>query len=249
MCIVVPMRITTSADVTHLISQAADAVERLVRSTPDAVLGVATGSTPEPLYAEITARAASGLDLSRLRITCLDEYVGLAAHHPQSYRHYITQHVLEPWGIDSASAVLPSGDADDPDAAAADFEQRILAMGGVDLQILGVGPNGHIAFNEPGSAFSSRTRVVGLTDSTREANARFFDREADVPTRAISQGVGTILESRHALMLAFGESKAPAVRAMVEGTATEDIPVSALQKHADVDVYLDDAAASLLTRG
>lgn len=240
------MRITTGADITHLITQAADAIEALVRTTPDAVLGIATGSTPEPLYAELTARASRGLDLSRLRITCLDEYVGLDASHPQSYRRYIVQHVLEPWGIDPAAAVLPDGDADDPDEAAADFERRILALGGVDLQILGVGPNGHIAFNEPGSSFSSRTRVVGLTPSTREANSRFFAVKDEVPTRAISQGIGTILESRHALMLAFGGGKALAVRAMVEGPATEDVPASALQKHADVDYYLDDAAASLL---
>jgi len=242
------MRITTGEDTTYLIAQAADAIERLVHSAPDAVLGIATGSSPEPLYAEITARVARGLDLSRLRITCLDEYVGLAPSHQQSYRHYITEHVLEPWGIAPDAAVLPTGDADDPDAAASDFEQRILALGGVDLQILGVGPNGHIAFNEPGSSFTSRTRVVDLTPSTREANSRFFDTEADVPTRAISQGIGTILESRHAILLAFGDGKAPAIRAMVEGTATEDVPASALQDHADVDVYLDDAAASLLGR-
>lgn len=241
------MRITTGADVTHLITRAADAIEELVRTTPDAVLGIATGSTPEPLYAELTARASRGLDLSRLRITCLDEYVGLAASHPQSYRHYILEHVLEPWGIDPAAAVLPTGDSADPDEAAADFERRILALGGVDLQILGVGPNGHIAFNEPGSSFSSRTRVVGLTPSTREANSRFFADSDEVPTRAISQGIGTILESRHALLLAFGKGKAPAVRAMLEGPATEDVPASALQKHADVDFYVDDAAASLLT--
>lgn len=240
------MRITTDADITHLIMRAADAIENLVRDTPDAVLGIATGSTPEPLYAELTARASRGLDLSRLRITCLDEYVGLDARHPQSYRHYIVQHVLEPWGIDPEATVLPVGDSDDPDAAAEDFERRILGLGGVDLQILGVGPNGHIAFNEPGSSFSSRTRVVGLTPSTREANSRFFADKAEVPSRAISQGIGTILESRHALMLAFGEGKAPAVRAMLEGPATEDVPASALQRHADVDVYLDDAAASLL---
>ncbi len=248
MCTLSRMRITTGEDPTFLIAQAADAIERLVRDTPDAVLGIATGSSPEPLYAEITARVANGLDLSRLRITCLDEYVGLAPSHPQSYRHYISEHVLQPWGIEEDAAVLPTGDSGDPDAAAADFEKRILALGGVDLQILGVGPNGHIAFNEPGSSFTSRTRVVDLTPSTREANSRFFDSEADVPTRAISQGIGTILESRHALLLAFGEGKAPAVRAMIEGDCSEDIPASALQNHADVDVYIDDAAASLLGR-
>ena len=242
------MRITIGSDPTRLIDQAADAVEALVRATPDAVLGIATGSTPEPLYAELTSRVQRGLDLSRLRITCLDEYVGLSADHPQSYRHYIRTHVLEPWGIDSATAVLPAGDAADPDAAARDFERRIRDWGGVDLQILGVGPNGHIAFNEPGSSFDSRTRAVELTASTRQANARFFEHLDEVPTRAISQGIGTILESRHALLLAFGEGKAPAIGARVEGTASPEVPVSALQRHADLDVYVDDAAASHLQR-
>ena len=240
------MRITIGSDPTRLIDQAADAVEALVRATPDAVLGIATGSTPEPLYAELTSRAQRGLDLSHLRITCLDEYVGLSADHPQSYRHYIRAHVLEPWGIDPAAAVLPAGDAEDPDAAALDFEHRIRDWGGVDLQILGVGPNGHIAFNEPGSSFDSRTRAVELTASTRQANARFFERLDEVPTRAISQGIGTILESRHALLMAFGEGKAPAVGAMVEGAATSEVPASALQRHADVHVFVDDAAASQL---
>jgi glucosamine-6-phosphate deaminase len=238
------MRITIGSDPTRLIEQAADAVEALVRATPDAVLGIATGSTPEPLYAELTSRAQRGLDLSRLRVTCLDEYV--SADHPQSYRHYIRTHVLEPWGIDPATTVLPAGDAADPDAAALDFEHRIRDWGGVDLQILGVGPNGHIAFNEPGSPFDSRTRTVELTASTRQANARFFEHPDEVPTRAISQGIGTILESRHALLLAFGEGKAPAIGALVEGASTPEVPVSALQRHADVDVYVDDAAASHL---
>ena len=242
------MRITIGSDRSRLITQAADSVEELVRTTPDAVLGIATGSSPEPLYAELTARAERGLDLTHLRITCLDEYVGLSADHPQSYRHYIREHVLIPWGIDPSTAVLPEGDAGDPDAAAVDFERRIRDWGGVDLQILGVGPNGHIAFNEPGSSFDSRTRAVELTASTRQANARFFEHLDEVPTRAISQGIGTILESRHALLLAFGEGKAPAIGALVEGTASPEVPVSALQRHADLDVYVDDAAASHLQR-
>lgn len=240
------MRITSGSDSDQLITFAADEVEELVRRQPNAVLGIATGSTPEPLYAELSRRSARGLDLSGLRITCLDEYVGLSADHPQSYRHYITEHVLDPWGIDPGNAVMPVGDAPDPDAAARDFESRILAWGGIDLQILGVGPNGHIAFNEPGSAFDSRTRVVSLTPSTLEANSRFFEDEADVPRRAITQGVGTILESRRAILLAFGEGKADAVRAMAEGEATEDVPASALQRHPNAAVLIDDKAASRL---
>lgn len=238
------MKVAIDADAARVVAQAVDRVEELVRRRPDAVLGIATGSSPEPLYAELAARAAHGLDLSQLRITCLDEYVGLAPDNPQSYRHYITEHVLDPWGVDPTTSVLPEVTGDNPDEAAADFERRIIALGGVDLQILGVGLNGHIGFNEPGSALDSRTRVVGLTESTREANSRFFASKDDVPTHAVTQGIGTIMEAKQTIMLAFGEAKASAVQAMLSGPVSADVPASVLQQHAAVDVFLDEAAAS-----
>ncbi|GAA1368689.1 MULTISPECIES: glucosamine-6-phosphate deaminase [Brevibacterium] len=243
------MHVVTGEDIAELISEAADQVEELVRANPEAVIGIATGSTPEPLYAELTRRAGEGLDLSGLRITCLDEYIGLPAEHPQSYRHYIAEQILEPWGIDPAHTVLPEGDAADPDAAAAAFEDGITGLGGVDLQILGIGPNGHIAFNEPGSPADSRTRVVDLTAETREANSRFFDSIDEVPTQALTQGIGTILESRKAIMLAFGAGKAEAVAAMIDGPVDEAVPASALQDHPALEVFLDAAAASRLVSG
>ncbi|MFB9777183.1 glucosamine-6-phosphate deaminase [Brevibacterium otitidis] len=243
------MRIVTGDEIPDLISQAADQVEQLVRANPQAVIGIATGSSPEPLYVELTRRAQAGLDLSQLRITCLDEYIGLPAEHVQSYRHYITEQILTPWNIDPAHAVLPEGDAADPDAAAAAFEEGIGGLGGIDLQILGIGPNGHIAFNEPGSPFDSRTRVVDLTADTREANSRFFDSIDEVPRQALTQGIGTILESRSAIMLAFGEAKAEAVAAMIDGPVDENVPASALQRHPALEVFLDAAAASRLGNG
>lgn len=238
------MQIVTAEDSASLICQAADQIEALVSANPEAVIGIATGSTPEPLYAELTARAGRGLDLSRLRITCLDEYIGLPTQHPQSYRHYITEQILTPWGIDPAHTVLPEGDAADPHAAAAAFEDGIRRLGGIDVQILGIGPNGHIAFNEPGSALDSRTRVVELTADTRQANSRFFERLDEVPCQALTQGIGTILESRAAIMLAFGAGKAEAVAAMVDGPVDPAVPASALQRHPNVTVYLDTAAAA-----
>ncbi|GAA4284152.1 glucosamine-6-phosphate deaminase [Brevibacterium daeguense] len=239
------MRIDVDSDITRLVARAADLIEALVRTRPDAVLGIATGSTPEPLYAELAARAAAGLDFSRLRIASLDEYVGLGADHPQSYRHFVQRHVIEPLGIDPGNIVVPDGAAE-PQQAAADFDRGLQRLGGVDLQILGIGPNGHIAFNEPGSALESGVRVVSLSDSTVEANARFFPSAADVPTKAITQGVGTILRSRRAVLLAFGSAKAEATAAMIDGPVTAAVPASALQRHPAAEVFLDEAAAAQL---
>lgn len=237
------MKIVTSADPNRIVEQAADAVEALVLRNPRAVLGIATGSTPEALYAELAKRSERGLNLSELRVTCLDEYLGLPSGHAQNYRHYIEEKIVKPWGVDFAATVLPDVDGPDPEVAAAKFEAEIAALGGVDLQILGLGTNGHIGFNEPGSPVDSRTRVVELTQSTREANARFFGSADQVPTHAITQGVGTILEARQLLLLAFGEAKTAAVEAMVSGPVASEVPASALQRHPALEVFLDTIAA------
>lgn len=244
----VEMKIVTSADPTRSVAAAADAVEALVLRKPNAVLGIATGSTPEPLYAELAARAKRGLDLGALHVTCLDEYLGLPPGHAQNYRHYIEEKIVKPWGVDFAATVLPDVDGPDPAVAAAQFEREIAALGGVDLQILGLGTNGHIGFNEPGSPVDSRTRVVELTQSTRRANARFFGSADQVPTHAITQGVGTILEARQLVLLAFGEEKTAAVEAMVAGPVASEVPASALQHHPALEVFLDTIAARGLGR-
>jgi glucosamine-6-phosphate deaminase len=223
----------------------ADAIVRLITSTPDAVLGVATGSTPLPVYRSLAVRSA-GLDLSRVRAFALDEYVGLPAEHPESYRSVITREVVEPLGLDPQLVHTPNGDAATIQHAGADYEAAIEAAGGVDLQILGIGTDGHIGFNEPGSSFASLTRVKTLTEQTRRDNARFFDSVDDVPRHCITQGLGTILRARHLVLLAFGEAKAEALAAALEGPLTASVPGSAVQLHGHVTVVVDEAAASRL---
>jgi glucosamine-6-phosphate deaminase len=189
----------------------ADAIARLVRSREDAVLGLATGSTPLPVYEALQA-SLEGIDVSRVRGFALDEYVGLDPAHPESYRSVITREVVEPLGLDPARIHVPDGSPEGIETAGERYEAAIAEAGGVDLQILGIGTDGHIGFNEPGSSFASRTRVKTLTQQTREDNARFFDSIDDVPMHCVTQGLGTILEARHLVLLAFGEGKAEARR-------------------------------------
>ena len=205
------------------------------RSTP--VLGVATGSSPLPIYREL----ANGSDVDWSKVTAfgLDEYVGLPPHHPQSYRTFLDEHLAGPLGMPLTSIRLPDAHATDLDRAAADYEDEIRRAGGVDLQIVGIGRNGHLAFNEPGSPLDSRTRVVELTDSTRHANARFFASLDEVPRRAMTQGIGTVLEARRILLVANGREKRDALLAALYGPVTPDCPASALQLHEHVTVVTD----------
>lgn len=219
---------------------AADAIERLVRSNPRAVLGLATGSTPLTTWRALAAR---GLDLSQVRGFALDEYVGLPAGHPESYRSVITREVVEPLGLTPSLVRVPA-DNGPIETAGADYEAAIDAAGGVDLQILGIGSTGHIGFNEPGSSFASLTRVKTLTEQTRRDNARFFDSPEDVPMHCITQGLGTIMRARHLVLLAFGSAKAAALAGAVEGPVTASLPGSAIQLHPRVTVIVDEAAAA-----
>ena len=224
-------------------SIAADAIRALVTATPDAVLGLATGSTPLTTWA---ALAASGLDLSRVRGFALDEYVGLPAGHPESYRAVITREVVEPLGLTPSLVRVPGDDGGPLSGAGARYEPDIEAAGGVDLQILGIGRTGHIGFNEPGSSLASLTRVKTLTEQTRADNARYFATVDDVPTHCITQGLGTILRARHLVLLAFGEAKAAAVAAALEGPVSASTPGSVVQLHPTVTVIVDEAAGSQL---
>jgi glucosamine-6-phosphate deaminase len=223
----------------------ADEIVRLVRNNPDAVLGLATGSTPLPVYEALRSRL-DGVDLSRVRGFALDEYVGIDPAHPESYRSVIAREVVEPLGLDPGQIRVPDGSADGIEHAGEDYERAITAAGGVDLQILGIGTDGHIGFNEPGSSFASLTRVKTLTEQTRKDNARFFDSVDDVPMHCITQGLGTILRARHLVLLAFGESKADAVAGAVEGPLSASLPGSAIQLHPHTTVVVDEAAASRL---
>lgn len=222
---------------------AADEIARLVRATPDAVLGLATGSTPVPVY-EALRPHLTGVDVSRVRGFALDEYVGLDPAHPESYRSVIARQVVEPLGLDPTRVRVPNGSADGIEHAGDDYERALAEAGGVDLQLLGIGTDGHIGFNEPGSSFASLTRVKTLTQQTRRDNARFFASVDDVPRHCITQGLGTILRARHLVLLAFGPGKAAAVAGAVEGPVTASLPGSAIQLHPHATVLVDEAAAS-----
>lgn len=229
----------------------ADAVAAHVCARPDAVLGLATGSSPLPVYRELSRRVTTGeLSLARCRGFLLDEYVGLPPGHPQSYRSVIGREFVALTDIDPAAVQGPAGESEDIPAACAAYEADMRAAGGVDVQLLGVGTDGHIAFNEPGSSLASRTRIKTLAPQTRRDNARFFGgRLQEVPTHCLTQGIGTILEARHLVLLALGEGKAEAVRQLVEGPVSASWPATALQLHPHVSVLVDEAAAVALERG
>jgi glucosamine-6-phosphate deaminase len=219
------------------------AIAALVAGRPTAVLGLATGSSPLPVYADLARRHAAGeLSLAAARAFLLDEYVGLPPGHPQAYRAFVH--------LESGVDLVP-GAVQAPDVAAADlpaacrrYEEAIAAAGGVDLQLLGIGGDGHIGFNEPGSSLASRTRLKTLTDATRRANARFFGPGDEVPRHVLTQGVGTILEARHLVLVATGAAKAAAVARAVEGPVTAMVPGSALQLHPHATVVVDEPAAA-----
>ncbi|MCW2720440.1 glucosamine-6-phosphate deaminase [Pseudonocardia sp.] len=224
----------------------ADVVEDVVRRGPT-VLGLATGSSPLLAYAELIRRhREEGLSFARVEAFLLDEYVGLPAGHPESYREVIRRELTGHLDIDADRVHAPDGSHPDPPAAAAEYEKSLV---GVGVQILGIGTNGHIGFNEPGSSLMSLTRVKTLARQTRDDNARFFGDSIDaVPRHVITQGLGTIARAGHLVLTAAGEHKAAAVAAAVEGPLTASCPASILQWHPHVTVVLDDAAASRLER-
>jgi glucosamine-6-phosphate deaminase len=239
--------VDTPAEVGRL---AAAKISHLVRTRPDAVLGLATGSSPLAIYAELARQVKeNGLGCSRVRAFALDEYVGLPPGHPESYRAVLDRDVVGPLGMDPANVHVPDGAAADLAAACADYEARIAGIGPVDLQILGIGANGHIGFNEPTSSFASRTRIKTLAPKTRADNARFFDTPDQVPMHCLTQGLGTILTARTLVLVAQGEAKADAVARMVEGPVSSMCPGSALQLHPDANVIVDESAASGLALG
>ncbi|AQP51332.1 glucosamine-6-phosphate deaminase [Tessaracoccus flavescens] len=226
---------------------AADRVISYLEGLPTPVIGLATGSSPLALYEELARRVEAGtFDFSHGLGFALDEYVGIPRSHAESYHSVITRTVVEPLRMDPARVRVPDGLASDLQAAADEYDEAIELAGGVDVQILGIGSNGHIGFNEPFSSFSSRTRVKTLTPETREDNARFFDSIEQVPTHCVTQGLGTIMDSRVAVLVASGERKAEAVAAMVEGPVAARFPASILQFHPRAIVIVDEAAASKL---
>lgn len=220
-----------------------------VRSHARPVLGLATGSTVIPLYDElIRLHREEGLDFSHVTTFNLDEYVGLSADHAQSYHAFMRDRLFSHVNIAAERIHIPDGMTGDIPACCEAFESAIREAGGIDIQILGIGSDGHIGFNEPGSSLASRTRIKTLTRRTRNDNARFFADPAEVPHHVITMGVGTILDAREVLLFAAGESKADAIAATVEGPVTASVPASALQLHRTVKVFVDEPAASRLER-
>jgi glucosamine-6-phosphate deaminase len=229
---------------------AAERINRQLESKPTSVLALPTGGSPRSVYRHLVAAHRAGRT-SWSEATCfnLDEYLGLSAGDPRSYRSYMREALFDHVDCPPDRQHIPDGTPGDPEAEAAAYERAIRAVGGIDLLLLGLGHNGHVAFNEPGSSHASRTRTVMLDPATVAANARFFADESDVPQKAISMGIGTILEARHLLLLVTGATKAEALRASLEGPVTISVPGSALQRHARLDVLADREAARLLSVG
>ena len=228
---------------------AAAMITEAVKKNPKIVLGLATGSTPVLMYAEMAkAVKAKKVSYRQVKSWNLDEYVGLPGTHDQSYRYFMNENLFKKIDIKLSNTHVLNGLAKDPEKECRAYEAQIKKAGGIDIQVLGIGSDGHIAFNEPGTSLNSRTSVVYLTPSTIKDNARLFfkGKEKEVPTRALSMGVGTICEARKCILLAFGKGKADAVKGCVEGPMSQFCTASALQAHNDAWIFCDEEAASKL---
>ncbi len=241
------MELTIKSSYEEMSKAAAVKVADLLNAKPNAVIGMATGSTPLGLYKELVKMHKNeGLDFSQVTTFNLDEYVGLPVDHDQSYHYFMHENFFKHVNVPHQNIYIPSGTTKNFKAFCAWYENRIKECGGVDIQILGIGSDGHIAFNEPTSSLSSRTRLKTLAKPTIDDNSRFFEKREDVPIYAITMGVGTILESRELLLVANGKGKADAVAQMVEGPVTSMITASALQLHPSAHVFLDTESAGNL---
>ena len=224
----------------------ADMIAEVMTNKKDAVLGLATGSSPVPMYQELIRRYEAGeLDFSAVRSVNLDEYYPLAPDNDQSYRSFMNHQLFDHVNIDKNNTNVPDGLAKDPAAACAAYEGIIRDLGGIDIQVLGIGGNGHIGFNEPAEALDPLTHLTDLTEDTIRANARFFASEADVPRHAVTMGIGSILSARRIMLIATGEAKAKAIATVLSGKLTTSCPASLLNLHSDVTILCDRAAVSL----
>jgi glucosamine-6-phosphate deaminase len=236
--------VDTAADVAQA---GGDLFLHQLQKKPDSVFGLATGSTPVALYQYlISAHFDGGVSFSKVTTFNLDEYLGLAGDHPQSYRFFMQQNLFDYIDIPLSSTHVPDGASNDPVEACQIYENSIERSGGVDIQLLGIGRNGHIGFNEPSSSLTSRTRIKTLTKATVEDNARFFGDDETQPTLSLTMGIGTIMDSAKIVLIATGEGKADAIQATVEGAISASCPASMLQMHRDAVVLVDRPAASKL---
>ena len=228
---------------------AAKEFSKVIKEKENAVLGLATGGTPVGMYKElIKMYEKKELNFSKITTVNLDEYIGLNPEHNQSYRYFMNNNLFNHINIDKSNTFVPNGLAEDLEAQCKEYDQKIAELGGIDIQLLGVGNNGHIAFNEPNNELSSGTHIISLTDNTIEANARFFDNIDDVPRKAITMGVGGIMKAKKIILIASGESKAEAIKGIFSGKITTANPATMLQMHRDVTVIVDEAAAKLINK-
>ncbi len=242
------MRVIIVKDTKQLGKVSAGLIAAEMKRKPAYVLGLATGTSPIPLYQElIRLNKSKALDFSTTITFNLDEYVGLAPTHDQSYRYFMNQQLFDYVNINKKNTHVPDGMARDVEASCEEYERMMEDVGGVDCQVLGIGSNGHIGFNEPGTSLASRTHMTRLTESTINDNARFFARRQDVPTRAITMGIGTILDADRVVLVANGPRKADCIAKAIEGPVTAMVPASALQLHPRVTFVVTADAATKLT--
>ncbi|EDT71246.1 glucosamine-6-phosphate deaminase [Clostridium perfringens] len=241
------MRLIVTKNYEEMSKVAAKEMAEDIKRNPEIVLGLATGGTPVGMYKELIRMYNEGeLDFSKVTSINLDEYVGLSGDHDQSYRYFMNTNLFDHINIDKNNTFVPNGLAENVEEECMVYDSRIQDMGGIDLQLLGLGANGHIGFNEPGEALSVGTHLTDLKESTIEANARFFDSIDDVPRKAITMGLGGIMKAKKIMVIASGEGKAEVVEAMMSGKITTEIPATMLQMHRDVVLIVDEDAAKLL---
>ena len=237
------MRLIKAKDYQDMSKKAANLIQAQVTMKPDSVLGLATGSTPIGTYQQLIERYRAGhLDFSAVRTVNLDEYRGLTREDPQSYYYFMQEHLFSHINIAPGASFIPDGTNEDAQTVCAAYEETIRALGGVDLQLLGLGNNGHIGFNEPGEVFEKEAHCVNLAQSTIEANSRFFASVDDVPTQAYTMGIGTIMKAKKILVIVNGAGKADILKEAFFGPITPKVPASVLQMHPDVTVIADETA-------
>lgn len=243
------MKIIITKNYEELSKVAANEMADVVKSNPSAILGLATGGSPIGMYKELIRMNEAGeIDFSKVTTVNLDEYVGLSGDHPQSYRYFMNENLFNHINIDKNNTYVPNGLAENIEEECKNYDKKIADLGGTDVQLLGIGNNGHIAFNEPADDLVSGTHLTNLTQATIEANARFFDSIDEVPKTALTMGLGGIMKSKKIIVIASGESKAEAVKEMVSGKISTKMPASMLQMHRDVTVIIDEDAAKLLQK-
>lgn len=241
------MKVIVTKNYDEMSRVAAELFAEVLREKPDGVLGLATGDTPIGLYQNLIAMYREGtLDFSHATSVNLDEYYPITPDNDQSYRYFMNHQLFDHVNMDKARTYVPDGTTKDPDAFCREYEAKIDALGGVDVQVLGIGRNGHIGFNEPDDELIPITHLTALTESTIEANARFFASEDDVPKHALTMGVQSVFKARRILVLASGKNKAEAVRGMLNGNLSTRLPASLLQLHPDVTLICDEDAYSLV---